>query len=100
MMLPLQRTLRIPIIVTLFAYVLYVPSTHALSPDEEKVVKLQTEAERGSVLSELELAGHYLDGNGVDQNATLAAHWYEKAARQGNPDAENEIGYFYQIGLG
>ena len=37
-MLPLQRILRFPVSVVLFAYVLYMPSTHALSLDAEKVL--------------------------------------------------------------
>ena len=38
MMLPLQRILRFPVSVVLFAYVLHLPSTHALSLDAEKVL--------------------------------------------------------------
>ena len=37
-MLPLQRIVRFPVSVVLFAYVLYMPSTHALSLDAEKVL--------------------------------------------------------------
>ena len=30
----------------------------------------------------------------------MAAYWYEKAAGHGNPQAQNQIGYFYQAGIG
>lgn len=96
----LPRTLHIPILLTLLAYVVYIPSSHGLSPDEGKVAKLQTDAQHGAVKAELELAAHYMTGNGVPQDARLAALWYEKAAQSGDPDAQNQIGYFYQDGIG
>src|SRR5439155_12911079 len=95
-----QGILRIPVTVVLFACVLYVPSTHALSSEANRFIKLQADAEQGSISAELELAARYLAGNGVDQDTNLAAHWYEKAAQHGNPEAANQIGYFYQVGLG
>ncbi len=82
------------------AYVIYIPSSHGLSPDEEKVAKLQTDAQHGTIKAELELAAHYLTGTGVPQNMSLAARWYEKAAQSGDSDAQNQIGYFYQAGIG
>jgi TPR repeat protein len=36
----------------------------------------------------------------VQQDLKLAAYWYEKAAGLGDPSAENEIGYFYEMGIG
>lgn len=100
MMQTSPRTIPIPALLVLFAYVVYIPSSHGLSPDEEKVAKLQTDAERGTIGAELELAAHYLTGAGVSQDESLAARWYEKAARSGNADAQNQIGYFYQAGFG
>ncbi len=94
------RTLHIPILLALFAYVIYIPSSHGLSPDEEKVAKLQTDAQHGTIKAELELAAHYLTGTGVLQDTRLAARWYEKAAESGDPGAQNQIGYFYQDGIG
>jgi uncharacterized protein len=57
-------------------------------------------AEQGSVRDEIVLAGHYFTGTGVAQDSKMAAYWYEKAAGHGNPEAQNEIGYFYQAGIG
>ena len=94
------RTLHISTLLALFAYVIYIPSSHGLSPNEEEVARLQTDAQHGAIKAEIELAAHYLTGNGVPQDASLAALWYEKAAQSGNPDAQNQIGYFYQDGIG
>jgi TPR repeat protein len=71
-----------------------------VSLDEEKVARLQTEAQRGKIEAELELAAHYVTGTGVPQDASLAARWYEQAARSGDADAQNQIGHFYQAGFG
>src|ERR1700722_4954193 len=78
------RTLHISILLALLAYVIYIPSTHGLSPDEEKFAKLQADAQNGTIKAELELAARYMTGNGVPQDASLAARWYEKAAQSGN----------------
>src|SRR5882757_6308441 len=94
------RTLRIPTLLTFFVCVVYVPSSYGVSPDEEKVTKLQTDAQRGAIGAELELAAHYVTGTGVPRDASLAAHWYEQAARSGDADAQNQIGHFCQVGFG
>jgi TPR repeat protein len=94
------RTLRIFILLTLFVCVVYIPSSYGVSPDETKVARLQTDAQRGTVTAEIELAAAYMTGTGVPQDASLAARWYEQAARSGDADAQNQIGHFYQIGFG
>jgi hypothetical protein len=94
------RTLRIFNLLTLFACFVYIPSSYGVSPGETKVAKLQTEAQRGTVRAEIELAADYMTGTGVPQDASLAARWYERAARSGDADAQNQIGHFYQIGFG
>ena len=66
----------------------------------ENVHKLQVKAERGFVKEEVELASAYFTGDGVAQDARLAAYWYQKAAESGNPEAQNQVGYFYEAGLG
>ena len=83
----------------LFAFILYLPSLHALSP-EEKVMKLTSDAESGSLFAEIELGARYMTGDGVPRDLTAAARWYEKAAQRGEPNAQNQIGYFYQSGIG
>lgn len=53
-----------------------------------------------SIDQQIKVAGDYLAGRGVTQDFKLAAHWYEKAAGEGNPLAELQIGYLYEAGLG
>ena len=36
----------------------------------------------------------------MERNEKLAAYWYEKAANSGDPVAQKQIGYFYQVGIG
>lgn len=64
------------------------------------IPQLQAEADRGLIPRQLELAAAYFTGNGVPQDARMAAHWYEKAAESGDPEAENEIAFLYQTGTG
>lgn len=42
----------------------------------------------------------YRDGRGCEQSHEQAAVWFEKAARQGNPDAMTNLGFLYQNGEG
>jgi uncharacterized protein len=67
---------------------------------DESIPQLQAAADKGFVLQEIELAAAYFTGSGVAQDLRMAAHWYEKAAEGGDPEAENEIGFLYQTGLG
>ena len=57
-------------------------------------------AEKGSIRDEIVLAGDYFTGSGVERDPKMAAYWYEKAAGNGSPEAQNQIGYFYQAGIG
>jgi len=61
---------------------------------------VRAHAEQGSILDEILLAGDYFTGTGVAQDPKMAAYWYEKAAGHGSPEAQNQIGYFYQAGIG
>lgn len=53
-----------------------------------------------SIDQEIKLAGDYMVGRGVAQDAKEAAYWYERAAGAGDPDAQLEIGYLYEAGVG
>src|SRR5437763_6327027 len=61
---------------------------------------VRAHAEQGSVIDEILLAGDYFTGNGVEKDPKMAAYWYERAAGHGSPEAQNQIGYFYQAGIG
>ena len=85
----------------LFVYTLWVPmSARADAGTAEDLTQVRTLAERGSIRDEIVLAGDYFMGKGVKQDPKMAAYWYEKAAGHGNPEAQNQIGYFYQAGIG
>src|SRR5580698_1625541 len=64
------------------------------SPD----VPIKTEQEY--VQHELKLAGDYFAGRGVARDLKQSAFWYRKAADQGDPGAQVELGYFYINGIG
>jgi hypothetical protein len=49
---------------------------------------------------ELRLAADYLVGRNGPKDPAQAAYWYRKAADQGDPGAQNQLGYFYTWGIG
>lgn len=53
-----------------------------------------------AVQHELKLAGDYMAGRGVAKDAATAAHWYRTAADQGDPAAQNQLGFLYLTGVG
>jgi TPR repeat protein len=63
--------------------------------------KLNDLANKGDATAQLKLGNFYaLGGSGVSQDYELAAAWYTKAAEQGNADAEELLGDFYNMGAG
>lgn len=42
----------------------------------------------------------YLTGHGLPQNNEKAFYWLNVAAHQGNPFAQNQLGYLYSAGIG
>lgn len=54
----------------------------------------------GSVQEEIRVAGNYLIGRGVPIDPVQSAYWYRRAADQGDPEAQAELGYFYMAGVG
>jgi TPR repeat protein len=53
-----------------------------------------------TIQQQIQLAGNYLAGHGVQQDSQRAAFWYEKAAGAGDPRAQLQIGYLYEAGIG
>jgi len=77
------------------------PTKIIAGPAVEPDLPSTTDApEPRSVDQEIKLEGDYLAGRGVAQDLKLSAYWYEKAAGSGNPEAQLQIGYFYETGLG
>jgi TPR repeat protein len=68
--------------------------------DHNGVAELQTKAAQGFMEQELELAADYSVGRGVPKDLAQAAYWYRKAADQGNPAAQVNVGYMYAVGMG
>jgi TPR repeat protein len=62
--------------------------------------KLRPLAERGSADAQAILALMYQQGNGVAQDAVMAAHWYLAAAEQGHVGAQYQLGLLYDKGQG
>ena len=64
------------------------------------VKQLQARARQGHIAEQIELVEAYLTGKGIRQSAADAPYWYERAVQNGNPEAQNMVGYMYQTGLG
>ena len=47
-----------------------------------------------------ELGRRYIEGDGVDQDLDAAIEWFRKAADQGHPAAEANLGHAYSAGQG
>ena len=65
------------------------------APDQD-----QESPQARTIEQELKLAGDYLVGKGVPKDPVQSAYWFRKAADQGNPGAQNQLGYMYVWGIG
>ncbi len=96
-----KRICTLGVFLPLFSITMYTPlladTDTVPAKDMKEVLKL---AEQGSIRDEIALAGDYFIGEGVPRDSKMAAFWYEKAAGHGSPEAQNQIGYFYQAGIG
>ena len=72
-------------------------SVIAIASDFSTTKKL---AQQGNADAQLNLAGMYNYGEGVQQDYAKAIHWYLKAANQGNADAQFALGVTYFLGDG
>lgn len=59
-----------------------------------------TAALRGDKVAQFQTGVIYERGIGVEENQTMAAQWYEKAAKQGYIDAQYNIAIMYTTGRG
>lgn len=66
-------------------------------PDTDNPAVTQANA---MIQQELRMAGDYLVGKGVPKDLVQSAYWFKKAADQGDPGAQNELGYLYIWGIG
>ncbi len=66
----------------------------------EALPKMQEAADAEFVPAQLALAKSYDFGQGVAKNPTRAAYWYRKAAMNGDPNAQDNLGLCYYFGSG
>ncbi|MBO5359005.1 MAG: sel1 repeat family protein, partial [Clostridia bacterium] len=60
--------------------------------------ELLEKAKNGDMLAQYQLACAYKDGKGTEKNEKEAFKWYMESAKQGYPDAQAYVGYFYRWG--
>lgn len=60
---------------------------------------LEPLARAGNAQAQARLAWLYYHGHGVRESDALALQWFERAARQGLPEAQFELGNMYAYGL-
>lgn len=69
--------------------------------DEQRACDLfRQAAARDYAASQYRLGYCYESGRGVDQDFSVANHWYERAANQGHVDAQYKLGHSYRVGRG
>lgn len=66
----------------------------------EALRDLRPLAEQGEADAQYYLATMYQHGHGVGRDPRAAAHWYERAARQGHPLAQFALGFLLHQGAG
>src|SRR3984957_4381064 len=69
------------------------------SGDHATAAKILTKAaEAGNAVAQLRLALMYDQGDGVSRSATAAMPWYQRAAAQGEPESQVQLGIAYEAG--
>ena len=71
-----------------------------MPPPELGSEALRSAAERGEASAQFIVATRYLDGEGVTQDVTRAAHWYQKAALAGLAPAQYRLATLFERGRG
>lgn len=67
-----------------------IPSAPA-KPEQEQINQLKASAEAGDVYAQSDLGWRYAKDEGVEQNWIQAAHWFRKAADQGDVEAKKAL---------
>ena len=71
-----------------------------MPPPELGSEALRSAAERGEASAQFIVATRYLDGEGVTQDVTRAAHWYQKAALAGLAPSQYRLATLFERGRG
>jgi uncharacterized protein len=72
----------------------------AAAPQPGPPKALLDRAGKGDVGAQYQIGKMYRDGAGVVPNAAEAARWFRQAAAAGLAQAENDLGFLYDSGLG
>lgn len=67
---------------------------------EKDFVETKIRAEAGNAVDQFNLAVKYDNGRGVPKNAAKAVEWFQKAAVQGDADAQIQLGHIYNSTYG
>lgn len=68
--------------------------------DKEKIGALKKHAKKGAAWGQFHLGYHYAKGRAVSQSDYEAKRWYEKASKQGHPEATYHLACFFLEGIG
>jgi len=71
-----------------------------LPPAEIGTDSLRNAAARGDAKAQFIVASRYLDGEGIEQDVSKAAEWYQQAATQGLAPAQYRVATLYERGKG
>lgn len=82
-----------------FASVIFADEVKGNEP-QKSFWETYTAALRGDKVSQFNVGVIYERGIGVEQNQSMAAQWYQKAAEQGHVDAQYNIAIMYVSGRG
>ena len=83
-----------------FALTLSAAGQNAMVPPNEKFARVLARAEEGHAEDQVKLGVALQFGQGVAPDVSQAAHWFLKAANQGDPAAQTNIAYLYLEGQG
>jgi hypothetical protein len=84
-----------------YLYIVLFFYTSLFSTDSQQSFwEAYTAALRGDKLAQFQIGVTYERGIGIEENQTLAAHWFEESARQGYVDAQYNIAIMYASGRG
>lgn len=67
---------------------------------EQGVERLRALADEGDVRAQFAVGVAYLEGIGVEPDATVSARWFEQAAREAYAPAQFNLGNGYRLGTG
>ncbi|MDI1363187.1 SEL1-like repeat protein [Methylotenera sp.] len=94
----MENRLKILKLIICFLFFLFTTSIYAAADQEKKPAEIFAEylpmAEKGDANAQNKIAINYLQGNGVIKNFDKALYWFEKAAKQSQPEAQFYYGKF------